>query len=157
MHREYLNISEYAFEVPSVDAWGIPYAYILVSPERAGDAYNSPYKRQYMATQDNSGSGGVFSSPSFSSSFEGRYTVTDTGYLISEDGQRLFIGGSAHPLYRKGLWSKTGTGRAQYISSLKAHPSRQDTFIFDTLPDREKHLLILKEDRAVIVKAGGDK
>lgn len=110
-----------------------------------------------MSNSSNSGAGTTFSSPSFTSSLEGRYTLTDTGYLISEEGLRLFIGGSSHPFHRRGLWAKTSSGKPQYISSLKPHPSRQDTFIFDTLPDKEKHLLIVKEDRARIVRAGGDK
>jgi hypothetical protein len=110
-----------------------------------------------MSNSTNSGAGSSFSSPSCTSSLEGRYTLTETGYLISEEGLRLFIGGSSHPLHRRGLWAKTSSGRAQYISSLKPHPSKQDTFIFDTLPEKEKHLLILKEDRARVVKAGGEK
>ena len=110
-----------------------------------------------MAYQNSTGAGSTFSSPSYTSSLEGRYTLTDTGYLISEEGLRLFIGGSSHPFHRRGLWARTGSGEPKYISSLKPHPSRQDTFIFDTLPDKEKHLLILKEDRARVVKAGGEK
>ena len=95
-----------------------------------------------------------FSPPTYSSTLSGDYKRTDTGYLISEV-RALFIGTSCHKNYEKGLWSREYTGKAKYISALKPCKGKPDTFYFDTFPQREPHLLILKPDRAKVIYLSG--
>lgn len=95
-----------------------------------------------------------FSTPTYSSALSGEYKKTASGYFTSQ-GRALFIGTSCHKKYEHGLWSREYTGKAKYISALKPCKDRANTYFFDTYPDKEPHLLILKPDRARIVHLTG--
>jgi hypothetical protein len=94
-----------------------------------------------------------FSTPTYSSTLSGEYKRT-AGYFTSQ-GRALFIGSSCHKKYDHGLWSREYTGKAKYISALKPCKDRANTYFFDTFPDKEPHLFILKSDRARIVHLTG--
>lgn len=102
--------------------------------------------------------GGVsFSSSSLSGTLEGNYIKTDTGYLQAED-LTLFVAGSCDRFNPLGLWLRLPSGKSKYLSRLKSHHTKTDTYIFDLLSEegsKDYFLLILKEDRARIVRTGG--
>lgn len=100
-----------------------------------------------------SNTGGVyFTSPDYSDSLEGVYTKTPSGYF-ELGSKKLFIGSSCQKGTDSGLWLKTPS-KSKYVSSLRPQ-DRENTYYFDTYPEKAPHLLILKEDRLRIVRIGG--
>lgn len=108
----------------------------------------------------NSNSGGVsFSPPAYSGTLEGHYTKTDSGYFTSHRGENLFIGRSCKRSCEKGLWMRTVSGKADYVSALHPLKNKENTFSFDVFNkdtgERSYYLLIQKEDRLKIISRGG--